>query len=452
MSAFVLLGFVYWNTAGFMVRQTDQTLEAEIKGLEEQFRRDGFITLAHVIQERSQNAGDNLYLLTDRFGRIIAGNLDKPPPFPDRREHRIEFELEEEGKNGREKRVARAHFLRLFAVRGQIETVNGYLIVGRDIHERKQIEEMITAALAWGGALMVAVGIAGGTIISRNVVRRLEFMNETSRQIMAGDLSKRIPLDGSGDEIDQLAQNLNAMLEQIESLMAAMRQVTDNIAHDLRSPLNRLRSRIELTLFERSRKISEDEYRAVLRETIDEADGLLSTFNALLSIARIEAGASNQQLVPVDPGDIAEDMVELYEPVCEEHEQKLIPSIAKGLTVRANRELLSQALSNLLDNAIKYSGKHSEIHLTVEGAPNSDAIIIAVTDTGPGVEKEDWDRVTQRFVRLETSRSKPGSGLGLSLVAAIARLHNARLDLSDNPNAATGLRVALSFPHVPLAG
>lgn len=446
MSAFVLLGFIYWNTVGFMVRQTDQTLEAEIKGLEEQFRRDGIITLAQVIQERSENAGDSLYLLTDRQGRIISGNLEKLPPIPDQKEHRIEFELEGPGGDGREIRVARAHFLRLFAVRGRVEQVTGYLIVGRDIHDRKQIENMITAAIAWGGALMVAVGIAGGTIISRNIVRRLEVMNETSRQVMAGDLSMRIPVDGSGDEIDQLGMNLNAMLGQIETLMSAMREVTDNIAHDLRSPLNRLRTRIEVTLM---KDTDVKGYRSVLVETIAEADNLLSTFNALLSIARIEAGTSNLELVELDPAEIAQDMADLYAPVCEEHKQHFHPHIQKGLKIRANRELISQALSNLLDNAIKYSGPNSDIDLDVMSSSDNKQVILAVRDSGPGIALGDRERVTQRFVRLETSRSQPGSGLGLSLVSAIAQLHQARLQLTESdPLSGNGLRVALYMPRL----
>jgi signal transduction histidine kinase len=265
---------------------------------------------------------------------------------------------------------------------------------------------------------------------------------------MAGDLSKRIPLDGSGDELDRLSESLNAMLGRIEELMVALREVSDNIAHDLKTPLNRLRNRAESALRNPDGPAS---YRDGLVKTIEEADDLIKTFNSLLLIARLEAGAVAESMEPVDPASIIADVAELYEPVAEEAGLRLEVHADKGLTLTANRELVGQAVANLVDNAIKYSIDDAKPE--VDGATRrsiaislsraGDAIEIAVADRGPGVAPQDRERALQRFVRLEKSRSLPGSGLGLSLVAAVARLHGGGVRLEDN---APGLRAVLALP------
>jgi len=437
-SVSALLAFVYWNTARFMARQTDQTLEAEIDGLKEQFERRGFAGLLEVVSERSRDARESYYLVTDPARRPLAGNLSSWPAEARQDGMWIDFEIEFAGPGAPGRHPVRA---REFVIRGPLNLVLGYLLVGRDIDARRKIENMITGALYWAGAMTLGLGLVGGIVMSRNMVRRLEAINRTSRQIMGGDFSRRVPLTGSGDELDQLAADLNAMLDQIERLMQAMQNVTNNIAHDLRSPLNRLRARIEVTLM---RPPDANEFKRVLEETVIEADGLLATFNALLDIARIESAAESHMAV-LDPTPLVRDIADLYEPACEAKGHRFGVEISDGLNIEANRELLSRALSNLLDNAVKYTEPGGEIGLSLKGLASGE-VEIAVTDTGPGIPPLDRERVLQRFVRLSNSVGKPGSGLGLSLVAAVARLHRACLALDERGGDRTGLRARLVFP------
>ncbi len=431
-SVFALLVYVYWSTSGFMERQTDATVEAEITGLSEQYRTDGVGRLIEVIQRRGRRAGDSLYMLAQADGTAVAGNLNLWPEAEVDDDGWMEFAFERPVDGGVETHTARA---RVFEVQDTFT-----LLVGRDIEARRQIEDMIRTTLAWAMAITAALGLIGGGLLARYMMGRLDEINRTSRRIMEGDLSRRVPVRGSGDEIDQLAENLNAMLVQIERLMNGMRQVTDNIAHDLRSPLNRLRTRIEVTLLEAQ---GEEAYEAALRQTIDETDGLIKTFNALLSIARIEAGSLRDKLVVLDVGPISRDVAELYEPAAEAAHVKLSTDIVDGLEVRGNRELISQSLANLLDNAIKYAAEGGAVSLAVKSIDGE--VMLAVTDTGPGIPEEHRRRVTERFVRLEDSRSAPGAGLGLSLVAAVAQLHDGRLDLGEGEGGA-GLKVSLIIP------
>jgi signal transduction histidine kinase len=280
--------------------------------------------------------------------------------------------------------------------------------------------------------------------MTRNMLRKVDAVNRTSTQIIHGDLSQRVPLSGTGDEFDQLAQNLNQMLDQIERLMAGMRQVTDNIAHDLRTPLSRLRARLEVTLIE---KPDQTRYAEVLRETINEADRLLGTFNALLSIAEAEAGSRRDGFEPVDLSEIARDVAELYEPVADENGLGFETGIADKIMVRGDRLLLSQAIANLLDNALKYTPV-GKVALRVD--TRAGKARVEVSDTGPGVPPDRRSTVFDRFVRLEGSRSTPGNGLGLSLVRAVAKLHDGEIWLADSlPGAERpGLKVVLELPLV----
>jgi signal transduction histidine kinase len=285
------------------------------------------------------------------------------------------------------------------------------------------------------------------------MVSRIEAVTDTSRRIMAGDLSRRIPLSGSGDELDRLAEGLNAMLARIEELLAALREVSDNIAHDLKTPLNRLRNRAEAAL----RSSDTAAHREGLARTIEEADELIKTFNSLLLIARLEARAAAESMAPVDLADVVNDVADLYEPAAEEAGLRLAVSAQPGLSAVANRELISQAVANLVDNAIKYSAAAVPVPAGAAPAPAAmsppeigvalarvgDSIEITVADRGPGISPVDRERALQRFVRLEKSRSRPGAGLGLSLVAAVARMHGGSVRLEDN---APGLRAVLSIP------
>jgi hypothetical protein len=324
----------------------------------------------------------------------------------------------------------------------------GYrLIVGRDIEDRRELARVIRSAMMWGLGVMVLFGIGGGYLVSRNLLARIDAVAATSRTIMEGDLTGRLPVNGSGDELDRLSESLNLMLARIEQLMAGLREVSDNIAHDLKTPLNRLRNRVEAALHE---PYGEPAYREALEHTIEEADGLIKTFNALLSIARLEAGAGGDNKESLDVAALVRDVAELYEPVAEERGIVLKAEPVEPVFVRADRQLLGQAIANLIDNAIKYGapdraqgGNGSEPEVSVTTEARGPMAEIVVTDRGPGVPSSDRERVLGRFVRLEVSRSEPGSGLGLSLVSAVARLHGGVVRLEDNR---PGLKVVLSLP------
>ena len=430
LSALALLGYLYIATAGFMTRQTTETIQAEIAGLAEQYRTQGLPRLRQVIEQRSaaQPHRASIYLLADPTRRWVAGNIDRWPDASPGSEGWLTFPVAVKPDGLRtENRRAVAQTFRL---------AGSYrLLVGREVEERLQLQTRIKKALSWGLGFTLLLGLAGGLLMSRGLLRRVDNINRTTEQIMAGDLSQRIALKGArGDEFDQLATNLNAMLEQIERLLNGMRQVTDNIAHDLRTPLNRMRSRIEVALLN-----DEDDQalKPILERTLRDAETMIGTFNALLDIARAEAGSERAAFEEVDLSAIVSDVVELYQPLAEDKGQRIALSIAPNQTLKANRHLLSQALANLLDNAVKYTPEGGDIAITVTDGP-----IVTVADSGLGIPEEDRDSVLERFVRLDTTRATPGNGLGLSLVNAVARLHGAGLALGAND---PGLEVRLDF-------
>ena len=431
VSVAILLGFIYWSTAGYMDRQTRVTIEAEIRGLAEQYRRRDLTGLTSVISERVARdpMGSSLYLLVDDRLERIVGNLDRwPAELPDDAGW-IRFRLRERGPDHTEEHAARAQ---MFLLRGNLR-----LLVGRDVRDLEATRALIQDALAWGFAITAALAMLGGWLMSASLVRRLEAINQTSREIMEGDLSRRIPLSGSGDDFDQLAISLNRMLERIEILMAGVRQVSDNIAHDLHTPLTRLRNKLELLDAELS---ASSAARALAEETIADADELLVTFNALLRIARIESGSRRAAFAPVDLTALVADVAELYEPVAAEREQCLT-FVARGpVSIIGDRDLLFQALANLADNAIKYTQPGGELTLSVDAADGLARILVA--DNGPGIPHALHEQVFRRFFRVDDSRSMPGSGLGLSLVHAVVQLHHATIELTDNR---PGLRVVLGF-------
>jgi signal transduction histidine kinase len=425
-----LLGFVYWTTSGVADRQIDDTIDAEITGLAEQYRLRGLGGLSEVVAERSRNQRYSLYLLTGPGGFSLAGNLTAWPDAKADAGGWFDFSYRRPIAGEVETHRARARHLLLAS--------DFDLLVGRDVEERHRIDRVLRASIAWAVALTLALGLLGGIVFSRNVLRRIEAITRASRAIMQGDLRRRLPRSGSDDEIDRLAGSLNDMLDEIERLVTSMREVTDNIAHDLRSPLTRLRNRVEVTLMHEA---SPAEYRAALDETVTEVASLLDTFNGLLAIARAEAGRPEGIPVAFDLSAAASDMVELYAPVAEEKSLTLTGDIASGLRLIGFHQLLSQALGNLIDNAIKYTPSGGRVSVVLKRSGQGCELIVA--DTGPGIPEADRERVLDRFVRLEVSRNSPGSGLGLSLVRAVARLHGAELILGDN---LPGLRVILRFP------
>ena len=430
VSVSTILGVVHYTTAGLLDSQTEEIIQAELDGLREHYVSRGLAGLAEVLRERSAvPRTSSIYLLAGRSGVPILGNL---LAWPAGAEHDgwIEFAVTNAGPP-RESSPARAVVVTLES--------GTRLLVGRDIGERERVRSRVTDALLWALGLTIALGVVGGVLISRNVMRRIEAINRTTRQIMTGELHRRIPDSGGGDELSLLAANLNGMLDQIERLMAGMRHVSEGIAHDLRTPLTRLRARLELALIG-----SEDlgAARAAMQDALGEADRLLATFQALLGIAEAEAGYRETPLAPVELAAIARTAIDLYEPLAEEKGIRLAADLAPGVVVDAHEQLLAQAAVNLLDNAVKYTPAGGRILLRVARSPAREPEL-AILDTGPGIPAEDRARVLERFVRLEGSRSSPGNGLGLSLVDAVARLHGAKLVLEDN---APGLRVTLRFP------
>jgi signal transduction histidine kinase len=314
--------------------------------------------------------------------------------------------------------------------------------VAQDVYERYQTEKLFTTTLPWTVGLVLLLGLGGGALMSRNMLARLDSINRTSGEIMGGDLSRRVPIGEAHDEFDALAENLNAMLDRIERLMKGVREVTDSVAHDLRTPLNRLRNRLEATL----RHLEPASAGTLeIEAAVAETDSLIATFNALLLIAEADAGVTRGEMAPIDLSAIAADMAELYAPLAEEKGVNLEIAPSGTTMIDGNRSLISQALANLVDNAIKYTPAGGKVTVTASGTPLG--VELRVVDTGPGIPPAERARVVERFVRLEASRNSPGTGLGLSLVAAVARLHDAKLLLEDNQ---PGLRAIIRFPRQPL--
>jgi signal transduction histidine kinase len=428
-SVAVLLTFIYWSTAGYIALQTDGTIEAEVTGLAERYGISGLDGLIRSIDERISRKpnGDAVYLLTDDQLTPLIGNLDRWPRVSVDSDGWLNFNLEQTTSDGEVTHRARA---RPFTLRG------GYrLLVGRDMHALDATRGLIVRAIAWGLAITVMMALAGGVMLSRRTMRRLEAINETSRRIMRGDLSRRIPTRSTNDDFDQLADNLNGMLDTIEQLMEDVRRVTDNVAHDLRTPLTRLRHRLEQL------KGDDNIDSGRIEAALSDADGLLATFNALLRIANIESGRRRAAFENIALDDVVRDVAELYEPLAEQKEQKLEVSVCENVRVLGDRDLLFQACANLLDNAIKYTPTGGDIRVTLEDSARGP--LIRIVDSGPGIPEQSREQVFKRFFRLEESRHTPGNGLGLSLVEAVVRLHKASIELGGKP----GLDVSLAFPR-----
>lgn len=438
LSVGAILAYVFWNTAGLLERQTDATIRAEVQALADQYRILGLRGIVETIQRRSAERGGGIYLLADGDGKRVAGNLESVPPEVIDETGWIDLPLDIMVGETKQRRSARAFHADL--------TGDYDLIVGRDVQELRLFGDIIRRTLYWALGFALVLGLSGGWLTSRNFLRRVDAITDTSRTIMDGDLSGRMPVLGTGDELDKLSRSLNEMLDQIERLMTGMKEVTSNVAHDLKTPLTRLRARVESAL----RSNSKTEYRAALDKTIEESDQLLQTFNSLLSIARAESGQSREMLQTIDAHDIVEDVAELYAPIAEEAGGTLTVAAAPGLNVLVDRQLLSQALSNLVDNALKYGVTEEEPkpQISIEGKLEESSIVIVVADRGAGIPEEDRTRVLDRFVRLDSSRSKPGNGLGLSLVAGVMKLHGGTLLLEDN---APGLCAKLVLPLHNLA-
>jgi len=434
-----LLLYVGWNARRLIDDQIGQTLAAQINGLADQYRIGGIRRLASVIERRSRQPGSFLFLLQGPQNETLAGNISGVPAaiMANFALSETTYQRQEEGE-GQLQASTRGALVQVFALPG-----GNRLLVGRDLEERERLNEILSQAIWLLVAAIVVFGGLGGFLVARRAIARMDALTATSQAIMAGDLAGRLPVSGSGDEIDRLATNLNAMLVRIGGLMQGMKEVSDNIAHDLKTPLTRLRNSAEQALRTGG---SKEEYRAALERTIEESDGLIRLFNALLLIARTEAGAGAEAFAIVDVAGLTADVAEIYDPATEEAGAALRTIIEPGLIVSGSRELLGQAIANLLDNALKYGlppsvGEPAEITLTA--AARDGLITISVGDRGAGIGADQRARAIERFGRLDESRHKAGSGLGLSLVAAVARLHKGSLSLGDH---GPGLLATIELP------
>ncbi|HEY3800838.1 MAG TPA: ATP-binding protein [Caulobacteraceae bacterium] len=399
------------------------------------------MALNAAVIERSSSTRGFLYLVMNEGGQPISGSIAASPigNFHGPRDW-ASFRLSEPDAEGQAVRAP---------ARGLEERLPGgeLLFVGADVGQAQSYVVKILDALWGAAALVIVLGLAGGVFVARDVSRNMAALNDVINAGRMGDLAARARVRGAGDELDELAEGLNDMLERLQRSIAGLRHAGDAIAHDLRSPLTRLRARMEAALLEA--EAGRGDPVAALRQALDEADGVLRTFAAVLAIARLEAAAAAPDQTSFDPAQLAADVAELYEPVSEDKGLDFAAELAGSLSVRGNREFIAQALANLLDNAVKYTPAGGAVMLRARRR-SSGEIELSVTDTGPGVPEADRARVIDRFVRLENSRNAPGAGLGLSLVAAVARAHGGRLELAEGPGsvggAGPGLHVALVLP------
>ena len=449
--ATILVFYMTSLSVRMFTAQTQATIEEEAQGLARAYQRGGLPLLVRVIEVRARQPGANLYLLADPNGRVLTGNVEslEPGVLETNGWTQRPFFYERYGENAaRRDGAAREaavdddrHSATALVLRLPNQMI---LLVGRDLSEPERFRSVVRRAMVVAFGIMALGALLIWYFVGRTALKRIDSVTEASRRIMGGDLTGRLPVAGAGDEFDRLATNLNTMLARIAELNEGLKQVSDNIAHDLKTPLTRLRNRAEAALSGRHKT---SEYREVLEATIAESDQLIKTFNAILMISRIEAGYSAEPMSPVDLASIVADVVELYEPVAEEGGVSLAAGAIEPTTITGNRELIAQALSNIVDNAIKYAaGMDSPPAVTVALSRGQGEIRLEVADNGPGIAEKDRERVTERFVRLEASRSQPGSGLGLSMAKAAMRFHGGRLELANRD---PGLAVTMVFRDRP---
>lgn len=439
-AASAFLAYIYFATAGEVESRADARIAREMASLRSVYRGGGATALNQAVIERSTADHPLLYLLMDPTGRPISGTLAASPVRSGRSGRDwARFTVTETDPDGALlKRPARGLEQRM---------PNGELLfVGADVGESETFVLGIVHALWGAGVLIVILGLAGGVLVSRAVRRRISSLTDVTEAVRKGDLSARAALSGANDEYDELASDLNEMLERLERSIGGLRHAGDAIAHDLRSPLTRLRARLESAMIEADAGRADP--RQALHQALDDADAVLRTFAAVLAIARLEAAGEAPDQAPFDPGALAADVAELYEPLCEDKGLEFRAELTPALSLKGNASFIAQALANVLDNAVKYTPAGGAVMLRVRRRSSGD-VEITVTDTGPGVPAADRERVIERFVRLEASRSLPGAGLGLSLVAAVAGAHGGHLELDEGPGlepGLPGLRVAIVLP------
>ena len=438
VGAGVVLYIIAWQVESVVDNEIARTIDAEAQGLIDAFDNAGIRRLETVIEARTREPGASLYLLTNPIGEPLAGNVEQIPTEVLLHSGFLPIVYRAGGSSER----GRQALVGVYILPGGFR-----LLIGHDLSDRAHIGKVMVRALAISLIFFAALGALGALFVARRVLKRIDDMNTSAHGIMAGDLTRRLPVSGSGDELDRLAEGLNQMLGRISELMEGLQEVSDNIAHDLRTPLTRLRNHAEAALAFGGDAAA---YRLALEKTIEESDGLIRIFNALLLIARAEAGGDLGPLQPLDIGEAARSVAELYEPIAEDEGVALTVRVEDGLRVRGNRELIGQAIANLVDNALKYGAPNKDVggaeakpEVVIAARRVGESVVLTIADRGQGIEPADRARVLDRFVRLEGSRSRPGSGLGLSLAAAVARMHGGTVELEDNQ---PGLRVRLTLP------
>jgi signal transduction histidine kinase len=423
ISFLILFGVIFWSTARFMRHQIDDSVSSELGEIMTDSQAREPDQIAALVQSLTKHSPGFYYLLQDPAGVVRAGNLPAVDP---------QVGIREWGKSRQSKGSPYS------AMRGRgVEFAGEYLFVGWSTHQLHEMEEMVVGSFAWGLAASIALALAGGAVMSGRLMRKIEVVSETSRNIIEGDLERRVPVTAAGDEFDNLAASINAMLDRIQTLMNDLRQVTTDIAHDMRTPLTRLRQRLELA--QRS-DVEAEGLRETLAVTVREIDVILGIFAALLRIAQIESGARKSGFKTLDLSELMHTTAELYRPAVEEKDQTLEESIAADLVIRGDHELLMLLFANLMENAVRHAPQGAKLDLKAQNVDGRVEVIVG--DNGPGIPAAMRAKVLQRFFRLENSRTTPGHGLGLSLAAAIVKLHDATMTLSDND---PGLRVTVSL-------
>jgi len=428
LSTLALAVFLWWSTAGLLDRQTEAAINADTQGLRERYADGGLLALEDTIEQRLMGNVDDdaLYLLTDPALHKLAGNLERLPVRVLQDQGAYQLTIERAGHRG----VAQVqHF----------ELPGGFhLLVGRDVEVHTQMARLLTDALLWAAGVAMLLGTVGALAVRGLFRITLADVSATAAAISAGDLTRRVRVSGRGDEFDRLAETINDMLGRISRLMDGVRQVSNAIAHDLRTPIARARARLEDAA---GHAASEADLRAAIERAEADLDGVVGIFNALLRIAEIEAGARRSAFADIDLAPLLLDLADLYGAVAEERGLVLRATIPPRVPAYGDREMIQQAVANLLDNALKFSPDGGVIELSVAVVPGQGPRV-TVADSGPGIPEADRARATERFFRGETARSTAGSGLGLALVQAVATLHGGLLRLEDNQ---PGLRATLAL-------
>lgn len=436
-----LLVYLYYSTVYYIRTESERRMDLEFEQLGNAYFTGGMERLSQSVLERMTRTGSTyFYYLEDSSGRKIAGHFGRMPTTPPEEDvQTVYFEFRQQEPDGTE--IFRPAAGRIVRLRDN----GGALLVAFDTEQQTAIVGRIQRAIFIAAPIGLVFSLLGGILISRGAARRADELARTAEAVMGGELGRRAPVRGSGDEFDRLASRLNAMLDQIEKLVDSTRHTGNAIAHDLRSPLSRLRNRLEIAL---SEPMTRESAEATLEETVLEVDRVLGTFNAILRLARLEAGAEGER-VRMDVSELGEELAELFDPACEEAGLSFKSHISRNLTVLADRDLVGQALSNLLDNAVKYTPEGGEISFSIMRGPNG-TVDMVVVDSGPGVPVDARERVVQRFQRMDSARTQPGSGLGLALVDSVADMHGGALILDDagGPSEAPGLKATLRLPRV----